>query len=171
MSKYIIPARRQTAHNSELNSYNYKVYDYEETAVSLFYLIGKCNETTCEEERIDYTIQIFDILINNPNILICEPVFRKAIEYKSKQLQKYIINRIYSYNKEHYVEQIKTLALSINSNVCNSHIRNKINGYFTDIITTLKEYEVWHTHIQLLKRLNEINCTLESIKLHPYYIH
>lgn len=145
-------------------------YGYDETVFLTRYLINQCDKADYEDQRAEIAEKLFDILNNNPSILIYEPKFRTVVQAKIKEFEQYVDKRNEAFKKAQYHEAIDMMKLSMRVNIRNSKTRESINKHLSEIGILLNGYSHWARGHAFKLQLKKMNNILESIKEHPDYV-
>jgi hypothetical protein len=143
---------------------------YDETVFVSRYLIKQCENADFEDQRVEIVEKLFNVLSNNPSVLIYEPKFRNAVQSKLEEFEEYVNTRSESFKKARYREAIDMLKLSTRVNIRNSKMRDSINKHLAEINTILNGYDHWARGYSLKLQFKKMNNILNTIKEHPDYV-
>jgi hypothetical protein len=157
--------------NPSPNSYEHaRKFGYEQSFHIIQYLINECENTKLVDERTKIIEKLFNYLIQNPTILIYQPVLRSAVIYKMSQLETYIQKRYHRFNQGKYDEAIKMMNVASDIFICDKEVRLEISNQLGEINNTLNRYKNWAKAESLLDSFSKLKIILRRIKNEPGYV-
>jgi len=143
-------------------------YDYPIHIVK--YLLDESDKAKTAEHREEIILKIFEVVNNNPKILIHEPAMRDVLSKKVDEFNNNITDRIERFNHAKFDDAIKMMKCAMFVNVKNSSARSKIFTHLNEINIVLNDYKTWADGKPLKHQFDMLNKNILSIQLQPEYV-
>jgi hypothetical protein len=167
-----MPTRERAATKNVLpNTFEHaRKFGYDESFHVIAFLLKECENTKSEEERTKITEKLFNYLIQNPTILIYQPILRNAVMKKMMDLELYIQKRVQRFNHAKYDEAINMMNTASDVFIYNKKTRDNITSHLNELTDTLEKYKQWAKANTLMTAFTNLKITLATIKNDPNYI-
>jgi hypothetical protein len=116
-----------------------------------------------EEQRILTVQKIFEIIIENPIILIHESKLRVILVEKIDELYKIIDKNVKMFNDAKYFELISIMKYTMRTRIKNDKMRSVIYDHLDKIGYILAKYQELIRHRTFKKILNDMKNTIHTI--------
>ena len=163
--------RMKASANPPPDSYEHaRKFGYDESFHVIKFLLKECEIAKNEDDRSKITEKLFNYLIQNPAILIYQPIFRRAVIGKMIELELYIQKRVQRFNHAKYGEAIHMMNTASDVFISNKNVRDRIRIQLKELSGTLENYRQWAGESTLMSSFDGLKMTLNSIKNDPNYV-